>query len=116
MNGTDSPNPPTPAPAPASSPTLIQKIELTGEEVLHVVQTFLPYVEAAVPAVAAASGPIGMGVGAAGVLLGLIAKIPTGPTFTVDDQAALAARIAPGQVLDFSSPDWQRPLVPPPPA
>lgn len=95
---------------PQTGPTLVQKIELTAEEVLGVIKTFLPYVQAAVP-LGAAAGPIGAGISGASILLGLLAKIPTGPTFTVEQQAELAAEIAPGQILDFSAPEWQRPLV-----
>jgi hypothetical protein len=101
---------PTPDPGAATQPTtVLQKVEMTGEEILAFIQTILPYLESSLPAVAAVGGPIGMGISAAGLLLTFLDKIPIGPTFTVDQQQQLRDRVQ-SWLLDFSQQPWQKKL------
>jgi hypothetical protein len=94
--------------------TTFQTVEIVAEDALNVINTVLPFVEKAMPVVAAAGGPIGLGVSAAAALLPLLQQIPTGTVITVAQQSALAARIAalPGM---FTGPEWKpRPALPAP--
>jgi hypothetical protein len=83
-----------------------QTVEIVAEDALNVINTVLPFVEKAIPVVAAAGGPVGLGVSAAAALIPLLQQIPTGTVITVAQQSALAARIAALPSL-FSGPEWQ---------
>lgn len=83
----------------------LQTIEIDAEEALSIVQKTLPVVEAYIPMAASAAGPIGLGVSAAGALLGLLSKIPTG-LISDADQQSLADRIAALQTTAFKGPEW----------
>jgi hypothetical protein len=83
-----------------------QTVEIVAEDALNVIDTVLPFVEKALPAVAAVGGPIGLGVSAAAALLPLLNQIPTGTVITVAQQSALAARIAALPNM-FSGPEWK---------
>jgi hypothetical protein len=88
-----------------------QTVEIVAEDALNVINTVLPFVEKAIPLVAAAGGPIGLGVSAAAALIPLLEQIPTGSVITVSQQSALAARIAALPSL-FSGREWQPRPVP----
>jgi hypothetical protein len=83
-----------------------QTVEIVAEDALNVINTVLPFVEKAIPVVAAAGGPIGLAVSAAAALIPLLQEIPTGSVITVSQQSALAARIAALPSL-FSGREWQ---------
>ncbi len=83
----------------------IQSIEIDAQKVLAAVQTVLPALEQAIPVVAAAGGPIALGVSAAAALLPLIEAIPSG-LISAEEQTDLAARIN-GLGSQFAGPEWQ---------
>lgn len=87
-----------------------QTIALDGQQALNFVNTMLPIIEQAAPAVGAAAGPIGLGVSAAAAALPLVVdlvnKLSQQGIITPDEQAALDARI---EALpdELSGPEWQ---------
>jgi hypothetical protein len=91
--------------------TTKQTIQMDAALILGSVKTILPALEAAIPAVAAAGGPIGLGIAAAGGLLTLLGQIEIGGVMTVDEQAALSARITAAMQGGFKKPEWTEPLV-----
>lgn len=98
-------------------PNVIQTIQLDAGEFLAFLDKILPIVEAYVPPIAAAAGPIGWGVSGAAALLPLLSKIPIGPVFTAEVQQSYLDRIQARVLLDFSAPAWQKsqPTPPAPP-
>jgi len=105
--GVSDPTPTTPAPAAAPT-SIIQTIEVDGEKLIAFVNNVLPVLETAVPALAAAGGPVGLGVSAAAALLPLLEQIPIGPTYTVEMQQNILNRVQAITLLDFSGPQWKK--------
>jgi ABC-type antimicrobial peptide transport system permease subunit len=89
-------------------PTTIQTIQMDAQAALDFIKSALPILEATIPAVGAAAGPIGLGVSAAALLLPLLAQIPIGTVITAEEQQALKHRVQEMALLDFSSPAWQK--------
>lgn len=83
------------------------KIAIAAEDAVKLVKNLLPFLEAAIPAVAAAGGPVGLGVSAAAALVPLLEQIPTGELVSVDEQQAQFNTVT--SIVDgtaFDSPDW----------
>jgi len=93
---------------------VIQTIEIGATEAIGIIDSILPIAEKALPVLAAAGGPIGMGVSVAAALLPLLQKIPIGPEFTVETQQDYLSRIQAVNLLDFSGPAWQLSTAPAP--
>jgi len=87
---------------------IVQQIQIDAGELLTFINSVLPVVEANVPAIAGAAGPIGLGVSAAAALLPLLSKIPIGPVFTAEVQQDILNRVQARALLDFSGPVWQK--------
>lgn len=87
--------------------SVIDTIEIGATEAIDIIDSVLPIVEKAVPIVADAAGPVGLGVSAAAALLPLLQKIPIGPEFTVETQQGYLQRIQAISLLDFSGKAWQ---------
>lgn len=85
------------------------QVQLTATQGLTVVQTTLAALKAFIPAIAAAGGPIGMGISAAAALIPLISQIPTGGEISEADQQALLTdvdNIVSGKAFEGS--EWQQ--------
>jgi hypothetical protein len=81
----------------------LQTIELDAGAVLNLVKTVLPVLETA----GVVGGPVGLGVSAAaGLLLPLLAQIPTGELMTVGQQAELFHRAA-NLLAGLDGPQWR---------
>lgn len=93
---------------------VVQQIQIDASEILQFINSILPPLEAAIPAVAAAGGPIGLGASLAAGLLPLLSKIPIGPVFTVEVQQDILTRVQAINLLDFSRPEWQKSTQPQP--
>lgn len=93
-------------------------VTIATEDALAIINQVLPFLEQALPAVEAASGPIGLGVSAATALVPLIGAayeaIAAGSS--VADQKALYARVqAIKDASTFAGPEWAiSPLAKPP--
>lgn len=96
-------------------PNVIQTIQIDASEILQFINSMLPTLEAAIPAVAQVGGPIGLGVSAAAGLLPLLSKIPIGEVYTVEVQQDILTRVQALSLLDFSRPEWQRSVPKPVP-
>src|SRR6266404_7273176 len=81
----------------------IQTIEVDAQNVLKLIDTALPLIQAVAPA----GGPIGLGVSLAASFLPMLEKIPIGPTFTVEMQQDYLNRCKEAVLLDFSHPGWK---------
>jgi len=85
-----------------------QQVAMGAQSALTFVQTLLPVLEATVPSIGAAAGPIGLGISAAALLIPLISQLHLGGTITSEQQAELLNRIA--NILSglaFNGPEWQ---------
>lgn len=90
-----------------------QAIALTAQEGLGLVNTLLPILESAVPALGAAAGPIGLGMSAAismtPVVIRLINRLAASGAIDAATQQAQLERVA--SVLDFTADTWAKPIV-----
>lgn len=86
------------------------QIALAGEQALAIVNTQLPLLKLILPAVAAAGGPVTLGIAAAAALLPLIRALPVGGLVDAETQQKLMDEvndIVSGKA--FEGPEWQIP-------
>lgn len=87
-----------------------QTITLDAQKALAFVQGILPILEASIPAVGAASNPIGLGISGAAILLplvaDLIAQLEAKGIISPDEQQARLAKVEKA-LTDFSGPEWR---------
>lgn len=85
-----------------------QTISIGANEALTLLQTLVPILESSIPAVGAASGPIGLGVSAAvllaPIIIRLINRLAAAGTIDAATQQAQLERVA--SVLDFTAANW----------
>lgn len=90
--------------------SIAQTITLDAQKALAFVQGILPVLEASIPAVGAAAGPVGLGVSGAALLLPLVGDIITQlQAQGIIDPATQQDRLAKvtKALTDFTGPEWK---------